>query len=355
MPLLGALAVMLLALRLGVRVTQLLKQRSAARAAAPAGDQASTVFSKAQLAAHDGTAAPTMYISILGDVYDVSAKPEFYKKGSTYHHFVGVDGTRAFVTGEWWWWGWCDCGALLFCGVFAVRERGWAVRLRFRSSDHCGRCCLQLIVCLSVTNLNAHAQHIASLNSRPGEFQGPPREDIEDLTDEEVHTIVGWRKFYLDVRILHCCNGVGFESGWWLGCQHSERACCRCCPPPPSPPPPHRATNHKHQQPPTINTLLTTQTQRTYNATPQTYPQKGKLEGAYYSASGQPTSLLLKLEARAVEGERLKEEKEREEKQYVACSVKYSEAEGGWAVGLLVDLCWDYYSSLKRALMLLGC
>jgi predicted heme/steroid binding protein len=58
------------------------------------------VLSKAQLAQADGSDGRPVYLSILGDVFDVSSKPEFYGKGSGYHHFVGTDGSRAFVTGR---------------------------------------------------------------------------------------------------------------------------------------------------------------------------------------------------------------------------------------------------------------
>jgi hypothetical protein len=42
----------------------------------------------------------------------------------------------------------------------------------------------------------------------PGEFEGPAREDIEDLSPEEIHTIVGWRKFYHEVCEVHNARPV---------------------------------------------------------------------------------------------------------------------------------------------------
>jgi predicted heme/steroid binding protein len=140
MPLLAVIAVSLLALRLGLRVATLLKQRGgesdsggvggersgqvrrrrAERAAARAHHSAgpfprepsptpnpsrpppppqNKVFTKQQLAGFNGKGGGPLYMAILGEVFDVTAKPEFYGEGSTYFHFVGQDGTRAFVTG----------------------------------------------------------------------------------------------------------------------------------------------------------------------------------------------------------------------------------------------------------------
>ncbi|KAI8476806.1 MAG: hypothetical protein J3K34DRAFT_400516 [Monoraphidium minutum] len=128
-------------------------------------------------------------MAILGDVFDVSTKPQFYGPGQGYHHFAGADGTRAFVTGE---------------------------------------------------------------------FEGEPREDTEGLTEEEVHSIVGWRDFYF-----------------------------------------------------------------------KEYPHVGRVEGLYYTAAGDPAPGLAAAEAAAEEGGRLKKEKEARAQEYVSCSIKYTEAEGG--------------------------
>jgi predicted heme/steroid binding protein len=40
-----------------------------------------------------------LYLSIKNRIYDVTAGGDFYGKGRSYHHFVGRDATRAFVTG----------------------------------------------------------------------------------------------------------------------------------------------------------------------------------------------------------------------------------------------------------------
>ena len=39
-------------------------------------------------------------MSILGQVYDVSAGPEYYSSGSSYHIFAGRDATVPFITGN---------------------------------------------------------------------------------------------------------------------------------------------------------------------------------------------------------------------------------------------------------------
>lgn len=40
-----------------------------------------------------------IYVALNGTIYDVSASPEFYGPGGSYHFFAGRDATRAFVTG----------------------------------------------------------------------------------------------------------------------------------------------------------------------------------------------------------------------------------------------------------------
>ena len=59
------------------------------------------VFSKQELKAHDGSdASAPLLLGILGRVYDVSKAPQFYGKGGGYSFFSGIDGSAAFVTGE---------------------------------------------------------------------------------------------------------------------------------------------------------------------------------------------------------------------------------------------------------------
>jgi predicted heme/steroid binding protein len=58
------------------------------------------LLTPAQLALYDGSnPALPIYIGLNGTIYDVSASPHYYGPGGGYHHFAGVDATRAFVTG----------------------------------------------------------------------------------------------------------------------------------------------------------------------------------------------------------------------------------------------------------------
>ncbi|XP_074095179.1 neuferricin [Cotesia typhae] len=41
-----------------------------------------------------------LYLSILGQVFDVSKGEQYYGKGNTYHAFVGRDASLAFITGD---------------------------------------------------------------------------------------------------------------------------------------------------------------------------------------------------------------------------------------------------------------
>ena len=55
-----------------------------------------------ELRAFDGSdPAKPIYLAIKGTIYDVSASPNFYGPGGHYHHFVGRDATRAWVTECW--------------------------------------------------------------------------------------------------------------------------------------------------------------------------------------------------------------------------------------------------------------
>jgi hypothetical protein len=128
----GVAAVLLLA-QLGDYAT--LGGERARMSAAAGGGQGSSgrLFSRASLADYDGVRRPEIYVSILGEVFDVSSKPQFYgppalrakeeagaaaagSGGSSgngveeedkqeepelgYRVFVGRDGTRAYSTGE---------------------------------------------------------------------------------------------------------------------------------------------------------------------------------------------------------------------------------------------------------------
>lgn len=41
-----------------------------------------------------------LYLSILGQIFDVTKGAKYYEPGATYHHFIGKDASLAFVTGE---------------------------------------------------------------------------------------------------------------------------------------------------------------------------------------------------------------------------------------------------------------
>jgi predicted heme/steroid binding protein len=58
------------------------------------------VISKQELASKDGKASPELWLSILGEVYDVSNGTQYYGAGMSYSVFVGRDGSAAFVTGN---------------------------------------------------------------------------------------------------------------------------------------------------------------------------------------------------------------------------------------------------------------
>jgi len=59
------------------------------------------IFTKAELATYDGSdGSPGLYLAILGQVYDVETGKEYYAPGNGYHFFVGKDGARAFVSGQ---------------------------------------------------------------------------------------------------------------------------------------------------------------------------------------------------------------------------------------------------------------
>ncbi|XP_013392353.1 neuferricin-like [Lingula anatina] len=61
----------------------------------------SKIFTKDELATFDGSESSNgLYLAIFGKIYDVSKGHQHYGPGGGYHFFVGKDGTRAFVTGE---------------------------------------------------------------------------------------------------------------------------------------------------------------------------------------------------------------------------------------------------------------
>lgn len=57
------------------------------------------MITKEELALHDGNQTSTLWLSILSQVYDVSAGPEYYSQTGPYRVFVGRDGNVPFITG----------------------------------------------------------------------------------------------------------------------------------------------------------------------------------------------------------------------------------------------------------------
>jgi predicted heme/steroid binding protein len=54
-----------------------------------------------ELKKYTGEDGQPIYLAIDGKIFDVSASPAFYGPGGHYHHFVGKDATRAWVTECW--------------------------------------------------------------------------------------------------------------------------------------------------------------------------------------------------------------------------------------------------------------
>ena len=57
-----------------------------------------SLFTREELAKHDSNGSPIL-LAIMGRVYDVT-KGESYHAGKSYPFFAGLDGTKAFATGE---------------------------------------------------------------------------------------------------------------------------------------------------------------------------------------------------------------------------------------------------------------
>ena len=55
-----------------------------------------------ELRSYEGTdTSKPIYLAINGTIFDVSASPAFYGPGGHYHHFVGRDASRAWITECW--------------------------------------------------------------------------------------------------------------------------------------------------------------------------------------------------------------------------------------------------------------
>ncbi|KAL4224257.1 Neuferricin [Mactra antiquata] len=64
------------------------------------GTNVGKLLTKSELAQHNGKQGSSIYLAILGDVFDVSAGKRHYGEGGGYHFFTGKDATRAFVSGD---------------------------------------------------------------------------------------------------------------------------------------------------------------------------------------------------------------------------------------------------------------
>ena len=70
-------------------------------AAAAEEVQQERVLTKAELKDYDGSQeGKGPYLAVLGQVFDVSKGKDHYGPGGGYSFFSGIDGSRAFVTGE---------------------------------------------------------------------------------------------------------------------------------------------------------------------------------------------------------------------------------------------------------------
>ncbi|KAJ8722533.1 hypothetical protein PYW07_003713 [Mythimna separata] len=58
------------------------------------------IFTTSKLAQFDGVKQSNLYLAVLGKVFDVKEGKRHYEKGAPYHYFIGKDGSRALVTGD---------------------------------------------------------------------------------------------------------------------------------------------------------------------------------------------------------------------------------------------------------------
>lgn len=58
------------------------------------------VYSPEELAHYNGLKIKSLYLAVLGTVFDVTKGKKHYSKRASYHYFIGKDGSRAFVTGD---------------------------------------------------------------------------------------------------------------------------------------------------------------------------------------------------------------------------------------------------------------
>ncbi|CAH2073500.1 unnamed protein product, partial [Iphiclides podalirius] len=58
------------------------------------------IFSQEELSRYNGIIHERLYLAVLGHVFDVTDGDKHYKPGSSYNYFIGKDGSRALVTGN---------------------------------------------------------------------------------------------------------------------------------------------------------------------------------------------------------------------------------------------------------------
>ncbi|XP_021185130.3 neuferricin homolog isoform X1 [Helicoverpa armigera] len=58
------------------------------------------IFTATKLAQYDGVTHKSLYLAVLGTVFDVTEGKRHYKEGASYNYFIGKDGSRSLVSGD---------------------------------------------------------------------------------------------------------------------------------------------------------------------------------------------------------------------------------------------------------------
>ncbi|CAK1545206.1 unnamed protein product [Leptosia nina] len=58
------------------------------------------IYNKEELSKYDGVQSERLFLAVIGSIFDVTSGSKHYGKSSSYHYFIGKDGTRALVTGN---------------------------------------------------------------------------------------------------------------------------------------------------------------------------------------------------------------------------------------------------------------
>ncbi|KAL0842297.1 hypothetical protein ABMA28_014431 [Loxostege sticticalis] len=66
----------------------------------PHNNKGVNVYTLEELAQYNGQDQSEVYLALMGTIFDVTKGTKHYGKGSSYHYFVGKDGSRAFITGN---------------------------------------------------------------------------------------------------------------------------------------------------------------------------------------------------------------------------------------------------------------